>query len=49
MDAAMRKAGLTRVGNNPIQRSTDISDADWNAFKLKRNKIAARHKKMVGA
>ena len=49
MNAAMKKAGLTRVGNDPIQRNTTISDADWNAFKLKRDKIAARHKKMVGA
>jgi len=47
MNAAMKKAGLTRVGNDPIQRSTTISDADWNAFKLKRDKIAARHKKLV--
>jgi len=48
MNVALKDAGLTRVGNNPIQRSTTISNADWDAFKVKRDKIADRHKKMVG-
>jgi hypothetical protein len=48
MDANMNKYGLKRVGTNAIQRSTDISDADWNAFTTKRNEIDARFKKMIG-
>jgi len=48
MDAAINKYGLKREGTNAIQRSTDINDADWNAFTKKRNEIDARFKKMIG-
>ena len=48
MDANMNKYGLKRVGTNAIQRSTDISDADWNAFTKKRNEIDTRFKRMIG-
>jgi len=49
MDAAMNKYNLKRGGDkNAIQRSTDISDADWAAFVKKRNQIAGRFEKMIG-
>ena len=48
MDANMNKYGLKRVGTNAIQRSTDISDADWDSFTKKRNEIDSRFKKMIG-
>ena len=49
MDAAMKKYNLKRGGDkNAIQRSTDISDADWADFVKKRNQIASRFEKMIG-
>ena len=48
MDANMNKYGLKRVGTNAIQRSTDISDADWGNFVTKRNEIDTRFKRMIG-
>ena len=49
MDAAMKKWNLQRGGaNNAIQRSTDISDADWGDFVKKRDEIAGRFERMIG-
>ena len=50
MNAAMKKWNLKRgTGENKaIQRSADISDADWGDFVKKRNEIAGRFERMIG-
>jgi len=49
MNAAMNKYNLSRGGTSgAIQRSTDISDADWGDFVTKRNEIAGRFERMIG-
>jgi hypothetical protein len=47
MDAQEKKYGLTRNAAGKIIKPANLSGADWNAYIDKRNKIAARHKKMV--
>jgi|TARA_R100000656_G_scaffold70577_1_gene53019 hypothetical protein len=48
MDAAMKKWNLKRGGaKNAIQRSTDISDKDWDDFIKQRDSIISRFKKMI--
>jgi len=47
MNANMNKYGLTRNAAGKIIKPANLSGADWNAYIDKRNKIAARHKKMV--
>jgi len=48
MDAAMNKYNLSRGGTSgAIQRSADISDADWGDFVTKRNEIANRFGRMI--
>ena len=48
MDAAIRKAGLTRDANKKIVKPSTMSDADWRAFADQKNKIADRFRKMIG-
>jgi len=47
MGAQEKKYGLTRNAAGKIIKPTNISGTDWNAYIDKRNKISARHKKMV--
>ena len=48
MDAAIKKAGLTRDANKKIAKPSTMSDADWSAFAKQKNAIAKRFRKMIG-